>query len=144
MKKASLFIIPAIALCLGACITSGPKSKYSKATDILKEDTYESSAQIDPVFVGKTKAVTRKISGRIYCGEGLKQVPANKATLELKNKDKIVRTLSTEPDGTYSFSSTFELVGPYSFAINSRCGKMLAILPSDLSHDLENQDFWIK
>ncbi len=133
-----------ISLSIVGCFTSGPKSKYSKTTDILKEDSYESSAQIGPVFVGKTKAVTRKISGRIYCGEGLKQVPANKATLELKNKEKVVRTISTEADGTYSFSSTFELEGDYIFSITSRCGKIVATLPRDLTHDLENQDFWIK
>jgi hypothetical protein len=139
-------LIGLLALNLISCIPliSGEKSKYSKPTDVLKEDSYQSAAALGPVFVGKLKAVTRKISGRIYCGDGPSQRPANKAAIELVNNKKVVRSTTSESDGTYSFSATFELEGGYSFSIKSNCGQIAAPVPSDLTKDLENQDFWIK
>jgi hypothetical protein len=139
-------LIGLFALNLSSCIPliSGEKSKYSKPTDVLKEDSYQSSAALGPVFVGKLKPVTRKISGHIYCGDGFSQRPANKATVELVNNKKVVRSATTESDGSYAFSATFELDGGYSFAIKSTCGQTNAAVPADLTKDLENQDFWIK
>ena len=144
MNFLRVILISSLVLFIGACVVTGPKSKYSKPADVLKEDSYTSGAQIGPVFVGERKEVTRKISGRIYCSEGMKQVPANKATIEIRNKNKVVRSTSAEVDGTYAFSSTFELEGEYVFAIIARCGKLTVALPRDLTNDLINQDFWIK
>lgn len=139
-------LVGLISFSLISCVPfiSGEKSKYSKPTDVLKEDSYESAAQVGPVFVGKLKPVTRKISGRVYCGEGLSQRPANKATIELVIKNKTIKSTTSEVDGSYFFSASFELDGEYSFLISARCGKTTAKLPSDLTNDLLNQDFWIK
>lgn len=141
-----LILVGLFSLNLISCIPiiSGEKSKYSKPTDVLKEDSYQSAASLGPVFVGKLKPVTRKISGRIYCGEGLSQRPANKATVALMNNNKTVQSITTEHDGTFSFSATFELEGKYSYLIKSSCGTLKAAVPNDLTNDLDHQDFWIK
>lgn len=131
---------------VSSCIPfiSGEKSKHSKATDLLKEDSYQSAASIGPVFVATLKPVTRKVSGRVYCGEGLAQRPANKATVNIMNNGKMIATATTESDGAFSFSTKFELDGGYEYSVKSSCGTKTTAVPSDLSRDLENQDFWIK
>ncbi len=144
MKLIALFAITTL-LSLSACIPviSGKSSKNSKPADVLSEDGYSSSASIGPVFIANSKPASRKISGRIYCGEGMRQVPANRATVEIKNKNKVTATASTETDGSFAMKATFELEGDYTYAIKGRCGQLFAKVPN-LTSDLTNQDFWIK
>lgn len=88
--------------------------------------------------------VVRKISGHIYCGEGLSQRPANRARIDLVEKKKILLTVTSDMDGTYTLSYQPGIKENFQFSISASCGSIKESLNKDLIKNSTPVDFWIK
>lgn len=117
MIKSKIFIV---TLLLTACV-SGPKEDRTFA-EKLNGDNYTEQKSVMSVPVLERKLITRKISGNVWCGEGLTKRPANHARIELKKKKELIASFSTGPDGVYTLSAPLEEDAIYLLTAKSPCG----------------------
>lgn len=132
-----LFFIGTIGILISGCI-SGPKNPEQKFSEKLNGDSYESSNTVIGVPVLTRKPISKKISGRIYCGEGLSQRLANHVTVSLLDNDKIVSTASTDSNGIFSITANISLEKSYKLQAAAKCGTATKeiSLKDDSNYDL--------
>lgn len=111
-----------ILFFLGAagCV-SGPKEDRTFA-EKMNGDNYTGQNSVMSVPVLERKLILRKISGNVWCGEGLTKRPANHARVELKKKKELVASFSTGADGAYTLSAPLEQDAIYLLTAKSSCG----------------------
>ncbi|MEK7356053.1 MAG: hypothetical protein AAB250_06360 [Bdellovibrionota bacterium] len=95
------------------------------------------------VPVLERKPAQRKVSGKVFCGEGISQVPANHASVELVGGAKTVASVSTGNDGAYEISASLDPDSSYSLSAKGSCGKSSRGLPKDLS-TLSGADLFLR
>ncbi|MES3036374.1 MAG: hypothetical protein V4736_00585 [Bdellovibrionota bacterium] len=98
-----------------------------------------------PVYVDSPKAGTnRKISGKVFCGEGISQYPANQAQIKIMDGKKVIASITTGPTGDYEVSSAFVRNKNYQIEAEAKCGKVSRqfSLMGELS--MENLDLYLR
>lgn len=132
-----LFFIGALSICLSGCI-SGPKNSDQKFSEKLSADSYESSNSVMGVPVLTRKPLSRKIAGKILCGEGLSQRPANHAAVTLIDNDKVIASASTDVNGVYNIVASISVEKTYKLQSSAKCGTSIReiSLKEDSNYDL--------
>jgi hypothetical protein len=122
---------------ISGCV-SGPKQPDQTFAQKLNADSYESSNTVMGVPVLTRKPIQRKVSGKIMCGEGLSQRPANHATVSLNDGDIVVASASSNSDGTYTILASILIEKPYQLRVSSKCGNSIKeiSLKDDSSFDI--------
>ena len=141
-KLHSIYLCIVLPLLLSGCV-SGPKDPGRTLKDDLNGENYSSSASVMAVPVLERKATLRKISGTIFCGEGLAQTLANKASVELVNGTQTLGSASTSSDGSYSFMAPLNSKLNYSLKAKASCGSASREL-LEASKDLSGENLNLK
>src|SRR4051812_33387414 len=77
-------------IVLSGCVAANKKNDRSFA-EKLSGDSYESANSVNTIPVlNKEAPVKRKISGRVFCGEGLQRIPANNAQVSFFDQGKSI------------------------------------------------------
>lgn len=118
----NIFFVSLVGVCLAGCI-SGPKAPDRKFSEKLNSDAYETSDAVMGVPILKRSPHTRKISGKVLCGEGIQQRPGNHVKVTLSADDKVVASTSTGADGAYEMIASVLHEKSYKLAASgAKCG----------------------
>lgn len=141
MAKNVLFIFTSLLL-FSACVY-GPKDPDRTFAEQLSGENYKSTNVIIGVPVLERKLVETKISGRVFCGEGISQVPANHTVIRLIYSNKVISTTTTDNTGNYSISAPLETKKDYELIASTACGSSKFSV-SKSTQEQKNKDFYLK
>ncbi len=132
------------AFCLfsWACV-SGPKNDGRSFVEKMSGENYESTNVVLGIPILERKPVTRKISGQVFCGEGITQTAANHAIVSLISENKIVTSTSTDIRGNYLISTLLNPEISYQIRVTSSCGESVRPLEKDSNLKLAEENFYI-
>lgn len=139
--KSKLLLSILLLLGLTSC-TVFQKTKGMSAAEKANGENYQSSNAVGSFPVGNQLApVMRKITGKVYCGHGLSQVPANKAQVELTQNSITQFSGKTDANGEYVILQALEPKKTYFLSAKSKCGETrtevgFAKNAKDLTQDL--------
>lgn len=102
------------------------------------------AAEIVSAVVDPSGRVLKSIKGHVYCGDGLTQKPANRAQIDLVEKNKILVSATSNMDGSYEMIYKKGFRSDYQITISSKCGNTQTSLPIELVKNQTDIDFWIK
>lgn len=119
--RLKLFFLGTIVLFFSGCI-SGPKNPDQTFAEKLNADSYESSNTVMGVPVLTRKPIYRKITGKVFCGEGLSQYPANHAAVVLTGENKTVASTLTDTNGNFNLLASISVEKAYKLQASSKCG----------------------
>ncbi|MFN7905405.1 MAG: hypothetical protein ACK5P5_09500 [Pseudobdellovibrionaceae bacterium] len=97
----------------------------------MSGENYESTNVVLGVPILERKPITRKISGQVFCGEGITQTAVNHATVSLISENKIVTSTSTDIRGNYMISTPLNAEVSYQIKVTSSCGESIRPLEKD-------------
>jgi hypothetical protein len=134
---------PAAALLfLGSCV-SGPTDDRTFA-EKMHGDNYQDKKIIMGVPILERKLIQRKISGRVFCGEGISQTPANHAVITIHKENKNLGTASTDASGSYTLLASMDPLSTYEIRATGSCGKATATLEKGASKESPEIHFFLK
>ncbi len=141
MKTYNTIQMLSVSLLLGGC-TTFKNTKGLSTTEKANGANYQSSNAAGSFAVGNQLAPNvRKISGKVYCGHGLNQSPANNAQIELMQNSTTQFSGKTDANGSYVILQPIEPKKAYFLTAKSKCGETrtevgFAKNAKDLTQDL--------
>ncbi len=129
-----ILLSTAVIFSVCSCV-SGPKDPDRSFAEKLNGDNYKSTDMIMGVPVLERKPIQKKIYGKVFCGEGITQVPANHASVALTAKGRSLASVSTDVSGAYTVSTSIENHQSYELKASATCGKSAMSLPKDFPKD---------
>ena len=138
----SLGVVALLLVWVGCA--SKPNEPRSTVAERLNGENYDSTVAIMAVPIGDRKSVQKKVSGRVYCGDGLSQRPSAHALVSLNCGTKIQVSTSTDVDGRYGLSVGVQTEKACRLSVRSVCGQALKDLSLIRDEELREQDFFIK
>lgn len=150
MKAIGFIIFHILILTLLSCVAPPPqREKNPDGSEVSPALVFAAPQIAAPFYIGaalldSSGRVLNKISGHVYCGEGAEQRPANRARMELWDKTKILTTVTTDMDGSYTFNYKPGFKEDFKFSISAGCGKINETLRKDVVRNYDTVDFWIK
>jgi hypothetical protein len=129
------------------CI-SGPKDPEQNFAEQFNGENYNTSKGMGAdhlvVPVLSRKEVRRIISGKVYCGEGISQYPANNAVIVLSCQGQKQDSGSTKNDGTFQLNLPYPVGDECALQFTSKCGMAHLELPELISRDYPEQNIHLK
>ena len=146
MTTARYFLLTAILLLTSCVITPDQREKNPDGSTaaVMLFPQAAAPVYIAAALLDQSGRVLNKISGHVYCGDGVKQRPANRARIELWEKTKILTTITTDMDGSYSLNYKPGFKEDFHFMISSSCGQLKDVLRKEVVKNYDTVDFWIK
>lgn len=141
-KKFAIELI-LIPMAFTSCV-SGPKEPKRTFAEKLNGDNYESSNSVMGIPILTRKPTHKKFSGRVFCGEGVGQVPSSHATVILKKENQIISSTSTDITGKFSVSAQIEPNFSYEISVSSPCGNTVRHISKELSEEVPDEIFYLK
>jgi hypothetical protein len=142
--QSKIFLLSLIGFfCTTACVWS-PKRSDATYADKLNGENYSSAIAVGGppnIIVTGPLRVERRISGIIYCGEGLSKIQIRQAQIELKDGPHVVSTGTWKENGQYLIRASFEQNKEYQVHVKSKCGEASKTVPKNLTQDLAEFDF---
>lgn len=139
----SKFLLSGIFILFFTGCIYGPENPHQTFTEKLNHDSYDSAYLVMGVPVLNRKLPFKKVTGKVYCGEGISLKPINHATVNLVENDKIISTVSTDTNGFYVFTFNFSVENPQQYLLqcSEKCGQARKEISfqkelGDLSYDL--------
>jgi hypothetical protein len=129
-----------IATILAGCVST-PKNENRTFVEKLNGDNYSDKSTVLGIPVGARSAQVRKVSGSVYCGEGIERTQVNNAQIILKNGSKILVTTSTNLEGWYSLSIPVDTKAIYELHVQSSCGEKSISLSGAAVDAEDNRNF---
>lgn len=138
-KHKILFIL----LFLFAGCASAPEEVDLYAEDRRTEDQRNEPAPAPVQYKADPNLPVRKISGKVWCGEGLTRKSANSARIELKWQNQLVAAISTGADGNYTLSAPLKPEAIYLLTAKGSCGSYTSELRAE-EKDYTGINMWLE
>jgi hypothetical protein len=132
-----------LSLFLTSCAI-GPKDPNGTYADMLNGENSRSGMSVGvgvPLIISNPNPVQRRISGKIFCGEGIAETLIRNADIELKKDTKVVAQGSWREGGTFVIQASFDRNTHYIVAVKTRCGEGSKPVPLNLLSDLTDFNF---
>ena len=137
MKILALILILA---ALAGCITRGPKNPAVTTAEALNGENYSSFSQVGPVYLLERKTIPMKITGRVFCGEGLTAAGANRADVKIQKDSKVLNSSMAAFDGSYLLEVPYDGSAEYTISALAKCGRATVSLPGALTKTTTSLD----
>lgn len=108
--------------CVSGCV-SGPKPADHSVAKDLNGENYQSGKLIMGVPVLERAPIQRKVSGRVFCGEGLSRFPVNYASVRFQRAKQTIASTSTDADGRYVITIATDPNGNFELLASAKCGR---------------------
>ncbi len=146
MKTVVCILIVAI-FSLSSCVfvpEAKEKNSDGSPTDLIVVPQLAAPVYVAAALLDSSGRAVNKISGRVYCGDGMKQRPANRARIDVLDKAKVLTTITTDMDGSYTLQYKPGFREDFQFSISANCGQVKDTLRKDVIKNFAEVDFWIK
>jgi hypothetical protein len=134
-------VLSFIFIFLAGCVVIKNKDPKQTLAQQLNGDNYSTAAVLPGAILLNAKPITKKISGKVFCGAGAMQVPANHAMVSLLKGAVKVNSVSTKTNGEYSLSAQFSAKEQYFIEVKANCGDAIQELPKFASETILSMDF---
>lgn len=132
-----------IILIFSSC-AYGPKDPDRTFAQKLNGNNYQEQASVGSVPIVKRSVITKKISGKVYCGKGPAQSPVNNATVSIANDKDVLFATSTITDGSYVLPASLDSGVVYTLSAKAACGKDSKKVTKTASDEIPNENLFLK
>ena len=138
-----------LALLLTECVVSGPKDDGRTVVEKFNGESYNiakegGSDQMLAMPILERKAIARKFSGHVYCGDLAAMSPAHHASVALFHEKQELASVFTDAGGSYTLSAPIDPTKSYEVRATGSCGKASRTLLSEQKRGAAGVDFNLK
>jgi hypothetical protein len=142
--KSTVRLLSFVFLFLFVACAVGRKDPNGTYADRLNGEKSKSGMFVSagvPVILADPAPVQRRITGRIFCGQGIDETVVRHGDVALISDGKAVANAAWKEGGTFAISAVFNRNVAYTVKVKVACGEASKPVPLNLLSDLTDFDF---